>query len=396
MHKLLATIVLVSIPLSVSAAMFQADEEVSLSIPVNDDLYAGGGKVDISKTIDGDLLVVGGEVIVDASIQEDLVVVGGEISIEGSVGDDARVVGGEIHFNASTGDDLIILGGEVTISDSSVIQGDLRIAAGKVRMDGTVLGNVYIRAAEVTMNGTVSGTTDITGESVTYGGWTKKDTTLAANNLTITNATVVGGDLRYWQPEGEYYFGSVSVEGSKLLDETLALDDYRGFASSAKSSLKVALLGITGYWMLSSIFVMLLIILSTKSYFIDAEKRLRTAPWKSMWYGLLYVFVSPVIIGILFMSMIGIPIALFAFTMYIFSFVFIKPMASVLLAKTASTHFHKKLSKLRLFFASIGVYLLLQVLSLVPFIGSFAYLMLILTTFGVLTQVELKKLQKIR
>jgi len=396
MKNFLTTLLLLAIPISVSAATFQAEEELSLSVPINDDLYAGGGTVTITDAIAGDLLVVGGEVTIDSSIEEDLVLIGGKVFLDGNIGDDARIVAGEVRINVTTGDDMVVLAGDVIITESTIIKGDLRIAAGKVRVYGTIRGNVYIRASEVTMNGTVSGTTDISADSISYGGWTGKDASLAANDLTITNASVINGDLRYWQPQGEYYFGGVTVEGEKLFDDSLSLDDFGGIADSAKSTLKVALLGIAGYWMLSSIFIMVLMILITKSYFVDAEKRLRAAPWMSMWYGIVYLFVTPVIIGIVFMSMIGIPVALFMLVMYIFGFVFIKPMASILLATWIARHYKKKLSKPKLLLLSIGMYVAIQVGVLVPFIGPIAHLMVILTTFGVLAQVELKKFNKVR
>ena len=378
------------------ASFLMAEEELTIVIPLNDDTYAAGGMVNVQEDVGGDLFIAGGEVSIKSDIEQDLIVVGGDVTIGGSIGDDMRVAGGDVTITSTVRDDLIVFGGDVTIAESATIEGDLRIFGGNVTIDGTVEGDIQARAGRIKFAGSVGGDADIRSEELRFNGDVKGNSILSSTDLHIGNTASFAQDVHYWQPEGAYYFAGATVQGKTILDESLAFKSADKVKQTAFDLFSAGLIAIAGYTLLSATLFILLIILLTKTYFADGAKRLKKSPGTSLWYGFLYLIATPFVVLFFCITIIGIPIGLFLGVMYVFSLFFAKALTGILLAKWIELRRQKKWGTFRFFITSVGVYALLRIVSLIPIIGTFIVIILMLMMFGALGHTEYQKYKKVR
>ena len=389
-------VLLLGFAVPASADFLMAEEELTIVIPLNDDTYAAGGIVNVQEDIEGDLFVVGGEVTVQGDIEQDLAVAGGNIDISGAVGDDLRVAGGQVAVRSTVADDLILFGGDITIAEGAIIQGDVRVYGGDIVIDGTIEGSLHTYGGSVKVSGTVGGDADIRGDVIRFSGRVNGNTILSSSDLKISNTANFQQDVHYWQPQGLYYFGSATVQGKTEYDENLALGVPGELRQTAFDAFRAGLIAIAGYSLLSASFFILLMILLTKTYFMDGAKRLQKAPMMSLWYGFLYLIAAPFVVFAFFITIVGIPIGLFLGVLYIFSLVFAKALTAILLTEWIQVRYQKKWKTFFFFLASVGVYVVLRVVSLVPVVGSITVVVLMLMMFGALGHTELEKFKKVR
>jgi cytoskeletal protein CcmA (bactofilin family) len=379
-----------------SAAVLMAEEELTIVIPLEDDTYAAGGIVNIQETIEGDLFLAGGEVTMKGDVEQDLILVGGEITLGGSIGDDVRIGGGQITISSTIEDDLIVFGGEITITENANILGDVRIYGGDIVIDGTIEGDLQVRGGSLKVSGTIGGDADMRADTLRFSGNVDGNAIVASKDLNISNTAYFQQDVHYWQPEGLYYFAGATVQGSTEYDESLAFQPFDDVKQTALDVFRTGLIAIAGYGLLSASFFILLMILATRNYFVDGAKRLQKAPGMSLWYGFLYLLVTPFIALVFCITIIGIPIGLFIGVLYLFSIYFAYALTGILLAKWVQVKYQKKWSTLIFFLASVGMYVLLRIVTLIPVVGTLAVLILTLMMFGALMHTEYHKYLKVR
>ncbi len=107
-----------------------------------------------------------------------------------------------------------------------------------------------------------------------------------------------------------------------------------------------------------------------------------------MLYGLLYFVVVPFIATLLLITIIGLPIAVFIFLSYGFAIFFAKPLTALVLAKWTEQKYKKKWGKPLFFFVSVGIYILLKLISLVTIVAWITVLAVVLIAFGALIETK--------
>lgn len=392
--KILLTSLLLVLPFSSAhAAILQAEEALSISIPVQDDLYAAGGDVRISQDVAGDAIVAGGDVSISATIQQDLIAAGGDVDVEGVIQDDLRVAGGTVDISATIGDDVFVFAGEVDIREDTVINGDLHVAGGDLSIAGTVLGNVYIDGGSVRITGTITGDLDVSADTVHLAATVLGNAKISAKNISSIGGTTIQGDLHYWTQDSTYEIADGVVAGEVLFDDELAMHIPKEIHKKKSIALIV---GMFGYSLLTSALIIFLCLLLTKTYFIDAAKKLLKEPGMSVWYGFLYIVVTPFLALVFFLTIIGIPVGVLVVVSYLFSFYFIKPMTAIVFARVIDMKYKKKWGTPKLFFVSVGILILWKLILLVPVLGVLISGVLVLAGFGTLAQTEWLKFKKVR
>jgi len=377
------------------AAIWEAAEELSLTIPVSDDLYAAGGIVLIDKGVRGDLVAAGGEVTIRGTVEDDLNVLGGRLYLEGDVGDDARIVGGEITIDGAVGDDLIVAGGKVRISDSAVIKGDAVVTGGELIVDGTIRGNLLVRGGDISISGSVKGDADIRSQNLRLDGEISGNAILVAETIHLSKDASFAGDIRYWVPEGAFDFAGALRTGTSTFDKELQLPDF-DVSAKVGTGLKAGLLALIGYSLFAAAFIILILILITKNYFKDTAKVLKETPWKSVLIGFLYFALLPIVALLFLISVIGIPIALFLLVSYAFAIYFSKMLTAIVFATWVNLHYKKKWGKPMLFLMSVVSYLALRIVGLMPIIGWIVVMFAVFAAFGALVMSKYEKINKIR
>jgi cytoskeletal protein CcmA (bactofilin family) len=373
MKKILigALALLVLAPVGVSAAQFHKEEIYTLGRgeQVNEDVYATGERTTISGVVNGDVFVGSGTVVIDGGIQQDLFAAGGDITVSGTVGDDVRMAGGSITVSGTIKGDLFMAGGQIEILPSGSVEGDVVAAGGSLIIDGLVKGTVRVAGGEVRLNSQIDG-----------------DVNAATGELTLGSSALIGGDLTYRSKQEATIDDGARVVGSTFYRKARSHDGGR------------ALAGLLGIW-----FVLkLLMVIITSFLLVYALRRITrhvvdkaiTEPGKDALTGFILLFLVPILLIILCVTIVGIPIAIFLGFLYGAYLI----MSGLLMTVVVGSYINKLITKSEtiemnwktIFYGIVATYLLF----FIPFLGWIACFVIYLIIFGALARTWYERVWK--
>ncbi len=368
------------LPVSSFAGKFKAGSEVKIDQAHETDLYIAAGKIDVGAPSLHDLVLAGGKVKVTDSVGADLMVSGGEVNIKGDVGDDIRIFGGEVRIKGNVGDDLLVFGGEIEIQENAVVKGMLKVYGGSVTLDGKVLGDVDVAGGDLKHNGAIEGDMDLrTGRSV-IAGTVKGKSLIATRNLQVKEGAAFHEDVKYWREKGKVDLSSYMKGGEADLDPALK--------NKVMGDVGWSVL-LFGFWFAWVIYILSgALILFLLNYFLTRSfKRAGIALehlGKSLGYGALYVFGTPIGTLILALTLIGAPIALVTGTIWGLSMLFTHLLSAVVITHWLNVRYNKAWDRLYLFLVSLLIYIALKGISLIPIIGWLFAIFIVVASFGAL------------
>lgn len=314
--------------------LFRAATDITVRDTVNNDAYLVGHIINVDSTIDGDLLALG-------SI----------INIAGTVTQDVRILGGIVNISGTVGRNVTILGGSVNIAPTAVIKGDV-INVGK----------------KLVFGGSSSGLLKFTGEEATISG-------------------IVGQDA-------EIYAYKVQLDDKAVIKRKLFLLKDSGIQSKRFS--KISTQKLPSPFKATEYLVVLFIGLLLNKFAhrqLKAVTKLTKKNFKNnALTGFVVLLIAPVIIGLLALSIIGIPIAIVLATMFVMFFAFYEiPVALALgnfifdkLDYTKKAEDKKKLWKPdESWHLAVGLFFV-QFLFRIPVVGGVTKFVVVLVTTGAL------------
>lgn len=347
------------------AAEFRTGDSLTLSEPVPGGLYMAGGRVEVRAPVAGDLTAAGGSLRVQDRIGGDLQLAGGTVNLDGAVGDDLRVFGGQLILAGTVGGDAIMSGMDLTLNGQ--IGGDLVAGGGIVLVNATVGGRAKIAGGEVDLNGPVTGALEVQGENVRIKGRIGGDAIISARTLEIDPGASFAGKVRYWS-ENEPDFGQARAERDETLRPT---ED--GFATEAgegagASDFAVGL-GFLFWTVAAGALTIGALLFFLPGFAAWGAERLPARFSSLVGSGAIYLLISPVGIFLLFVSLIGIPLALLWLTVFLLSMLFAKIVAAPVLAAWLLGRSGRQAAGWPLFGASVAVLILMGLVGMIPFVG---------------------------
>lgn len=363
---------------SAGAYRIEWGRSVTITQPVHEDLYVAGGTVTVNAPIYGDLIVAGGTININDTVMNDLLVAGGTVTINGYVADDIRCAGGELHVLKNIGGDLVVTGGKVDIANDVAIAGGLMTGGGEVTANGTVNGDVRCAAGNLVFNGTAAKNFDCRSESLTINGTVMGTAVLAARQINVGTAASFHNNVRYWNREGKLDFGQ-SLNGTTAeYDASLAIKPnawyYLGHAT---------LLGLV--WYLSTVFIFLMLIeYLFRNTFQRAGNSLDHSLLKSLGYGFLFFIGVPLAVGLLLITVIGIPVGVLLMLSYITLVLLATVITSLVTANWYNHRFEHDWTYWQTVWAAFAVFVLFKMISLTPFWGWLIMILIACIAFGAL------------
>jgi cytoskeletal protein CcmA (bactofilin family) len=283
MKKLLAVIFFLTLPLFVAAPALAKNQMFSqkvVTLPagetVDTNYFAAGEIVEIDGIVNGDAYVAGGQVNVSGTINGDLLVAGGTVNISGTISQDVRVAGGQVSLNGKVGGNVTAAAGNLDITEQAQVGKGLVLASGNARINSQVGADIF-----------------------------------AGGNLRLSSQANIDGDVFYWSQEeisldpSAKVGGEISKQQIKTQDLDLAQAD-KGFKSAMKGLAVFAkLTSVTTTLILGALLLYFFPNHAQKAASVVSEKTL-----KSLGTGFIALILLPVVALALFMTIVGIPLAL--------------------------------------------------------------------------------------
>lgn len=256
---------------------FSAGPAVRIAQPVTGDLFAAGGSVDIEAPVAGDALAAGGNLRITAPLGESLYAAGGQLRIDAPIARSARVAGGQIE-----------------LGPKSRVAGNLTIAGGEVEMRGTIGGHVLAAAGELLIDGDIGG-----------------DVTATAGEIELGPNARIGGRLRYASREQVRRDPAAQIAGGI---ERMAV---RG--ESQREERLQRRFGPRGGWVWTAGLMVLaaLLVGGLPEFYARVTATMQARPGASLLAGFVALVCVPVAAAILFVTIVGIPLALIAAGLYL-------------------------------------------------------------------------------
>ena len=340
---------------------------------IDGNYFAAAERIEVAGQINGDVIVAGGIVNITGSVAGDILALGGDVRISGPVQGDIRVLAGTVYLDGVVGKNATIAGGDVRFSDDAAIGSGLVILAGNFEQRGSVAKNVRGVVGAATFAGTV-------GENV----WLKAS---EPDQLILFPGAKILGDFVYSAPTPANIISGAIIGGEV---------DYKSFKRKAKA-------GAGFYFMFKlSLFIGLLFIGLLMAWimpkkFTLVNKQITNSFGPTIGWGAFALILTPVIIFILFATVIAWPLALVLAALYCLSL-----FASIILISTwLGEWILKKLSKRHLRGVSLrwsmvlGLVLFI-ILTSIPFLGFWIKLVGLSIGLGAMLIVDKKELKRYR
>jgi len=271
----------------------RADKVVVVSDSIHDDVYISGGTIVVSGAIDGDLAVVGGTMTLSGPVTGSILAAGGTLTIEGPVGRSLRAAGGTVKAASRVTADAVLAGGTVDVAKAAEVGRDLVAAGGIIIFSGSVTRNALLTGGRVLISGTVRGDADVRGSQVV-----------------LAPSARIEGHLRYTSDaEADLQPGAQVVGGvERLLPPLSQRPDRTRWSFSAIGRLVEVI------WLLVAGIVALAV---APHGVLQVAERIKTELGFSLATGFVLLIVVPVGVGILLVTILGIPLGVVAFLLYL-------------------------------------------------------------------------------
>lgn len=314
--------------------------DLTVNAKSTDDIFAAGGDVTLAEAQADHMIVAGGEIIITDVAFHDLIVAGGDIDfISGTVTDDVVGAGGDLRLNREfkINGSAMLTGGDVTID--TPIGGELRAAAGRLRLNANVAGNAHLVGEDVSI-----------GPNVSIGG----DLRHRAKEFSIDPSAVVAGEI-------------IELEAATPPD----VERWGVKAAAAAAVFAVAFL-------VGMAILVIVIALVLPGLMNSASQMIRTKPLSTLGIGFLVIAAAPVVIAFLFATVLGIPLALLIGVIYLAA----APLAIAAFIYYVGMLARRMISKnngeapspiTRIIWSALAA-ILLVIIGLVPILGGFFWL----------------------
>lgn len=349
---------------------FSKDEIfVPESETIDGDYLGAAGVVDVAGNINGDVMVAGGMLNFSGKSSGDILAAGGNITVSGSVGGNARVAGGNVFIRGKVARNVTVAGGNVVIEKDCVIDGNLYVAGGSVEIRGDVKGNIKTGGGYVLLAGNIG-----------------KDAEIAGDDISIRSDAQIGGNLAYYSDE-EISIDK-SIVGGEIIKNPLPGDreqknNFSGFLfSRIFEFFSMLILALVFYKLFSK---------NAREVF---KSLLEKNPWKVLAFGIIAVILIPVISIILIISIVGLPLSFALLVNFAVALFLAKIITFIMIGYLINKRFKECefTDKFPMMNFILG-FLILEVLWLIPVLGWLAVCLLVLWSFGGLTEHIYRKLE---
>jgi hypothetical protein len=264
-----------------------ADEKVSKGV-ITDDLMTAGQRVRVEAEVDGDLAAAGSQVTVTGPVDGYVMSAGRTVTLDGSVGNDLWAAGQTVSVDGAIGNNALIAGRDVHLEPNASVGHDARLAGSTVRAEGRVERNLSIGATTAQIGAEVGGNVDA-----------------RANRVSVLPGAVIRGDLNVTAAQPPDISPQASIAGQVHYEE---LQRSQGWFAWPV------------VWLLwfSALLVMGIVAMALlPGWTARVSAMLRARLGRSFLTGFIALVLIPVVIGVLAITIVGIPLAIVLLAAYV-------------------------------------------------------------------------------
>jgi len=308
--------------------------------------FYSGNVVEINGTVDGTTFAAGREIQINGTINGDLFAMAEEVQINGEVTGNIYGLGQTVNVNSQTEGDAFLSGGAITIEPGAEMGRDVFVAGGTINQEGMISRHLFSGAQNLTVNGPVGG-----------------DTTLSVEQLTLEESAVIDGNLSYRSPNEATIASNSTVNGQVDWNR---VEEQQETPSTSERILN-AVLGMV-WSILSALLVWFAIKIYRGKFWERKILPISEKPLKTFGVGLLMLVVTPIIVILALVSIIGIPLSLILAVLYAVSLYIAKIIVALFIGYWITSWFKTRYVKYEILQVLLGL-IILELLGEIPVVG---------------------------
>lgn len=353
----LVSLCLAAGPLMASKFYSQSDLFIAGSRVIDDDVYAVNNTCELAGTINGDFNGLIFDIEMVGDIDGNLNLITWIADAGGTIAQSSRIIGWDVDIASEIEKDLLILGRKINVSRRA-----------KIGRDVTLVGDI------IYVDGTVGGDLDIWGEIVIIDGDIKGDVRVEADEITLARNATIEGNLHYTS------FRDIYIEDDALVAGRITHSmPELGRAEIEYTLNKILLIGRILFFAMT-LFTGLFIILVFRIHSRETSDYILDHFPASIGLGLLALLVFSLGALILFVVIVGIPLAVFL----VFLAIFLMFTGQIYCATAIGRGLFKLLGKrdIALGWAFLIGYIILIIIFSIPIFGILVYTLVFLIGTG--------------
>lgn len=270
------------------AADFQSGDDVRLVAPLSDDLVAAGHSVSVDAPVDGDIVAAGLDLRITAPVGGDALVAGLDLSVKGPVAGDLAAAAFDLAIHSDIAGDALLTGVEIQLRPGAHVAGDLTASGSELTLSGRVDGDVVLRGDHVVVEGRVAGDLEVT-----------------ADLLELKPGAQILGYLRHTGPMAVEVPDGVNIGGTVRYHHENAANGGPTLLGTLGKAVALFLLGVAVLWLLPGPVT-------------RAADGLRHHPLRHFLMGAAVLLLSPPLLALLMVSVVGIPLGMLLLGLWLF------------------------------------------------------------------------------
>ncbi|MCA9344417.1 polymer-forming cytoskeletal protein [Candidatus Saccharibacteria bacterium] len=325
------------------AQSFRSGDNITVaqSETVDSALFAGGRNIDIAGRVNGDVYCAGMNVTVSGTVKGDVFCAAQTLRVSGVIEGSVKLAGQSVILSSPTVDKVGIAGQTVTIDRETEISQDVMLAG-----------------QDLSVNGVVGRDLAVAGQNVSIGNLVKRNVSGNVERLTLTSDAQVDGNIEYTSNNDLVEQQGASVQGNTTREQP---------KENQKENIPFKPIGML-YILFAMLIISLVLVLLFPRLFNKTNERISILPGKTALIGVAGIFLSPIVIGLLAATIVGIPLAILMFLAWIIVLFLSGPTLAYTIGKKVW-----KSATSPMLIMLVGS-LLLVVLYVIPIIGFFAVL----------------------
>ena len=339
-----------------------------------------GDNIELHEDLTGNQNIVAAEVLIHSDIYGELFVMGGSVEVSGSIEGNTVICAGNTSLRGTFHSDLTIYGGNVTILPECKIYGKLKVFAANTEFMGDCLGPSQFMNSNLRISGLL-----------------QKECRIYAAKIIITSTAVINGPINYTSPSAPNIYDGAYF---KMPPTAAPVENVQWTHGRIWSLLETGATWISfGMNYLFSFVLGLLLLRFFPRGLTMSIGAIESSFGKSLVWGICATLIVPIVIMVLFATLLGIPLAFTLLALCIVTFASAKIVPILWCLKK----WHYRKGKQPIVFSknaslpnrgafAIGL-LIFLILAKIPLIGIFVSLLSMLLGVGGMLKSNLEPLK---
>jgi len=318
-----------------------------------------GRLVQVDGNVEGTTLAFGQEVRINGTINGDLFVAAQTVSVNGVIKGNIYAAGQNLRMGTQSTGDIFAAGQTIAIAKEAISGRDLFASGQWLSLDGTVQRDFHGAGSDIVITGT-----------------TGRNAELAAEKISLLDGSLIEGNLAYKSPRQAELAPEAKISG--LTDWQKVETSPEPQKSTPMNTLGGILLSIA-----SALLVWFVVKIWRPELWEDITRSIIDQPLKTIGTGVLVFLLTPMLLILLMITIIGLPLSLilgfiFGVMFYLAKIIVAVALGTLLTKRFGWTEIHKGVWPVLL---SLVV---LVVLMKVPVLGFLVWLLVVFTGLGAL------------